>query len=117
MATFTLDALKSEVSKKYESTVVTDGDNHYELPNILQLPEKKRDEVLALVDQVDEDSAEDMPIKEQLAIFKDLVIAAEKNDKGEQLLELLGDNTAMLFELVTTWLETAQVGEAELSSK
>lgn len=114
MATFSLTDLRNEVSKKYAPTIIENGDETFELPNMLQLPEKKRDKVLDLVDQFSS-GEESLSITEQTKIFKEIVIAAEASSRGKELLNLLGDNTAILFELVSRWMDGTQVGEAEPS--
>lgn len=116
MATFSLTDLRNEVSKKYAPTVIENGDDTYTLLNLLQMPTKKRDKVMELVDQIEsEEKAAELPIGEQVKIFEDILVAAEQNDRGKELLELLGDNTAMLFELIQRWMEGTQLGEAEQS--
>lgn len=116
MATFTLEDLKADVAKKYEATVLVSGDDEYVLPNLLQLTSAKRTKVMELIDKIGEGD-EDSGLEDQLNIFKEVIIAAEQNDKGEELLELFEDNSAMLFEFVESWMENAQVGEPEPSSE
>lgn len=113
MATFTLTDLKNEVSKKYEPTVVENGKDTFTLQNVLQLPTKKRNEVLDLVNSISsEEEGDSKGLDDQMVIYRDLILATEENDKGQELLDLLGDNTAMTLELVTTWMEGTQLGEA-----
>lgn len=115
MATFTLTDLKNEVSKKYAPTVIENGKDEYVLQNLLQLPAEKRNKVLEIVDSLDEEDGEKVGLDGQVEKFRELIIAAEENDKGEELLTLIGDNTALLIELATRWMETTQMGEAERS--
>lgn len=117
MATFTLDNLKAEVERKYAPTVIENGDDEYILANLLQLPSKTRSEVLSLIDKVDGDEESASGIEEQLELFTEIVKLSEKNGRGDELLELIGDNTALIFEIVSAWMETTQVGEAEGSSE
>lgn len=122
MATFTLTDLRNEVSKKYAPTVIENGDDEYILQNVMQMPEKKRRLVTELIEEIgadDKDNNEDKEgadeIDSQTATLRKIIIAAEKNDKGEELLELIGDNVAMLVELFNSWTEGAQLGEASQS--
>lgn len=110
MATFTLDNLKAEVEKKYAPTVVENGDTTYVLPNILQLPKGKRKAAFKIIDAFDE--ADDPTIDEQVDHFTKLVGLVVEDNKGSELLELLGDSPAVLLELVNTWMEGTQLGEA-----
>ena len=110
MATFSLSDLKNEVSKKYAPTVVENGDDSFTLQNMLQLPSERRDSVLELIEGVD---GEDVTLDDQLKVFKDIILAVEINDRGQELLDLLGDNSALILELVNTWMEGSQLGEAE----
>lgn len=115
MATFTLTDLKNEVSKKYAPTVIENGADQYILQNMLQLPTEKRTKVMALVDSIDGDKGDKNTIEEQTDIFREIIRAAEENDRGDELLDLLGDNTALLVEVATKWMEATQLGEAERS--
>lgn len=116
MATFTLSDLRNEVSKKYAPTVIENGKETFTLQNMLQLPSKKRNEVMDLVDKFEnDDEAEGDGLDAQLETFRDIIVAVEANDKGEDLLELLGDNPALLLELATSWMGSTQLGEAERS--
>lgn len=115
MATFTLTDLKNEVSKKYAPTVIENGKDEYVLQNLLQLPAEKRNKVLEIVDSLDEEDGEKVGLDAQVEKFQELIVAAEENDNGKELLSLIGDNTALLIELATRWMETTQMGEAERS--
>ena len=53
MATFSLDQLKETVSEKYEPTIIENGDDKFVLPNLLQLPEKRRNRVIELTSQAE----------------------------------------------------------------
>ena len=112
MATFSLSELRAEVERKYAPTIVENGSDRFELQNLLQLPEKRRDQVIELVESIEEDTEEGHNLTEQLKVFEKIVVFTERNGRGQELLDLLGDNTAMVFELVTKWLEASQVGEA-----
>lgn len=113
MATFSLTDLKNEVSKKYAPTIIENGSDEFVLQNILQLSPAKRNEVLEIVDTLD-DEIEDgsNAIEVQMEKFRELIIAAEDNDRGEELVELIGENAALLIEIATKWMETTQLGEA-----
>lgn len=116
MATFTLDTLREAVDKKYAPTIIEDGKDRYELPNILRLPKKKRDEVFELIEGLGEDiegGDDATAFDSQLEQFSKIIVAAEANNNGEKLLKLLND-PAMLIEVGTTWMEASELGEAEL---
>lgn len=119
MATFTLTDLRNEVSKKYAPTIIENGDDEYILQNVMQMPEKKRRLVTELIEEIGADDKDDKEgadeIDSQTATLRKIIIAAEKNDKGEELLELIGDNVAMLVELFNSWTEGTQLGEASQS--
>ena len=112
MATFTLDNLREEVSRKYAPTVIENGDDSYTLPN---LPSKQRKEVLYLIDKFEDSESGDY--EAQFEVFSEIIEAGVEGGKGEELLELLGDNAALVVEIVTSWMEGTQVGEAEPSSE
>lgn len=115
MATFTLDNLREEVSRKYAPTVIENGDDSYTLPNLLQMSSKQRKEVLYLIDKFEDSESGDYDA--QFEVFSEIIEAGVAGGKGEELLELLGDNAALVVEIVTSWMEGTQVGEAERSSE
>lgn len=113
MATFSLTDLRDSVSKKYASTIVENGDDSFVLQNMLQLPEKKRDKVLDLVDNLT--NSEAGGLAEDVKTFKKIIEVIVEQDRGAELLELIGDNAAMLMELGAAWMEGTELGEAERS--
>ena len=117
MATFTLEDLKNEVSKKYAPTVIKNGTDQYILQNLLQLPAKKRNKTMDLVDTINSEDEEKSGLDHQVGVFREIIKIVEANDKGQELLGLLGDNDALVLELVTSWMDSSQLGEAEPSSK
>lgn len=117
MATFTLEDLKNEVSKKYAPTVIKNGTDQYVLQNLLQLPSTKRNKTMDLVDTLDAEEEDKSGIDYQVEVFREIIQIVEVNDRGQELLDLLGDNDALILELVTAWMDSSQLGEAELSSK
>lgn len=117
MATFTLEDLKNEVSKKYAPTVIKNGTDEYVLQNLLQLPSKKRNQTMDLVETIDSEEEEKSGIDHQVGVFREIIKVVVANDRGQDLLGLLGDNDALVIELVSAWMDSSQLGEAEPSSK
>lgn len=115
MATFTLNNLREEVSRKYAPTVIENGDDAYTLPNLLQMPSKQRKAVLDLIDKFE--GSESVDYDSQFEVFSEIIEVGVEGGKGKELLELLGDNAALVVEIVTSWMEGTQVGEAEPSSE
>lgn len=119
MATFTLTDLKNEVSKKYAPTVIENGSETYTLQNLLQLPEKTREEVMDLIDQLDveaeDEESTESSLSRQLRIFSEAIIKVEENGKGQELIDLMGGNPALVLELAQAWMNATQVGEVEPS--
>ena len=117
MATFTLEDLKNEVSKKYAPTVIKNGTDQYVLQNLLQLPAKKRNQTMDLVETIDSEEEEKSGIDHQVGVFREIIKVVVADDRGQDLLGLLGDNDALVIELVSAWMDSSQLGEAERSSK
>lgn len=110
MATFTLDQLKETVASKYEPLVIENGDDKFVLTNLLQLPEKRRNKVLALTakaDDVDTENAADA-----FGLFEDVIIEVTEDNRGKELVDLVDGNTAILTEIFTEWAGDTQLGEA-----
>lgn len=120
MATFSLTDLKNAVDKKYAPTIVENGSDTYTLQNLLQLSEKDREAVLDLLDQLtakkdpDEDgeSSDRLDVSAELEAFSSVIRLVEVNGRGQDLLDLFGDNPAVLLELGTVWMNGSELGEA-----
>lgn len=114
MATFTLSDLKKSVDSIYAPTIIENGGDSYKLVNLMQLPTEKREKATKIWDSYADDTAseeKDISSEDQMKIFKDLIIAVTEDDKGEELVELLGDNPGMVTELVAHWVEGSELGE------
>lgn len=115
MATFTLENLREAADRKYAPTIIETPDRTYTLPNLLRLAPEKRSEIEGLLADaekyVDED-ASGSDLNEQIELFEKLLIAAEVDGKGQELLDLI-DDPAIVMDIVTEWLEATQAGEAE----
>lgn len=112
MATFTLTDLKNVVEKKYAPTIVENGDEKFILKNLLQLPSKKREEVMGMIDEIKEEEEDETSVEEQVEQFSKILEIVVEDDKGTKLVELIGDNAALIIELATTWMEGSELGEA-----
>lgn len=108
MATFTLTDLKKSVDTKYAPTIVKNGKTEYRLDPLLRLTKTKRDSVLELTERFDADS----DLDDQLETVAEIIRTVEVNSKGDELLELLGGDAAMVLELGLTWMSGSELGEA-----
>lgn len=121
MATFTLDQLKSDVEKNFATLSIEVGTgDKIDLRNILRMDRDQRAAVMEQLDKLDEVQAdEELPQIEKLeqtpAIARKVIgLAAGK--RGDDLLALIGDDDALVMEILSKWTEATQVGEAESSS-
>ena len=115
MATFTLDNLREAADRKYAPTVIEAGDETFILPNLLRLSPESRGEVeelLAEAEKFADEEASGSALDDQIVLFEKLLVAAEKNGRGQELLDLI-DDPAIVIDIVTAWLEATQAGEAE----
>lgn len=121
MATFTLDQLKSDVEKNYATLTIEVGkDDKIELRNILRIDKAPRAEIMAQLDKLDkvqknEDIGQGEQLEETTKIARDIVSRAA-GKRGEDLLAVIGDDDALLMEILSKWTEATQAGEAENSS-
>ena len=90
---------------------------HFFLQNLLQLPAKKRNQTMDLVETIDSEEEEKSGIDHQVGVFREIIKVVVADDRGQDLLGLLGDNDALVIELVSAWMDSSQLGEAERSSK
>lgn len=111
MATFSLDQLKETVSAKYEPTIIENGDDKFVLPNLLQLPEERRNRVIELTSQA-EKLEETGDAGAAFDMFEQILLAVVEDDRGQELIDLVDNNSAIITEIFTAWTEGTQVGEA-----
>lgn len=114
MATFTLDDLRAAAEAKYGNTTIQFGEDEIVLVNALQLPKAKRDELIKEQDRFNpEDENEDVDQEEILASILRLV--AKDAKKVDALLDVIGDNLAVLMEIFSAYSGGTQLGEASAS--
>lgn len=114
MANFTLENLRAAADKKYAPTVIEAGDEEFVLPAILRMGAESRSRITDLLTDA-ERLAEDESVEnldEQIKTFSELISAAVLDDKGDRLLELIGDDTVILIDIVSAWMKDTQAGEA-----
>lgn len=121
MATFTLDQLKSDVEKNFATLSIEVGTgDKIDIRNILRMDRDARRVVLEQLDaldavQNDEDISQVEKLEQTTAIARKAIgLAAGK--RGDDLLALIGDDDALVMEILSKWTEATQVGEAESSS-
>lgn len=110
MSTFTLADLRDEVAKKYEPLAISNGDDVFVLQPLLTMGEKQRKRVTELLSKYGDTDGVDFDAS--LGVASDLVVAVTKDNRGKDLVALLGDNPALVIEVITRWMEATQPGEA-----
>lgn len=121
MATFTLDQLKSDVEKNYATLSIEIGENDtIDLRNILRIDKAPRAEIMDQLDKLDkvqknEDLGQSEQLEQTTKIARDIVSRAA-GKRGKDLLAVIGEDDALLMEILSKWTEATQAGEAENSS-
>lgn len=105
----TLDSIRAAADAKYGATEIDLGNGTVvRLLNVLRLTAEKRAEVRALRSG-DADSDE----TDQVAMFHKMIRAiAETPAQAEALLTAVGDDLALLAQIVSEYAEGTQAGEA-----
>lgn len=122
MATFSLDQLKADVEKNYATLSIEVGNNDkIELRNMLRVERDARAKLMDKLDELDKiQNDEEISSVEKLdrttALAREaLTLAAGK--RGGDLIALIGDDDALVMEVLSKWTESTQAGEAEPSSE
>lgn len=120
MSSFTLDDIRAAAETKYGATEIDlGGDTKVRLLNPLRLSKAKRDALVALQKELDhqEDGAEEGTEHiDQEGAFKETIrLVAESQYQAETLLSAVGDDLAVLAEIVERYSRGTQVGEASAS--
>lgn len=122
---FTLDSLREEADKQFAPVKIglSDG-SEVTLRNLLRLGEKDRELVRANIklisasndDESDEESSEDDSFKdidEKVRLASE-ILAKVASDSRKLLKELDGD-VGLILQVLQTWMEGTQSGEAQPS--
>jgi Mycobacteriophage tail assembly protein len=116
---FTLDALREEVEKEFApiELVVSDGTT-VTLRNLLRLPKKERDQVLAklkVLESLDKSGESQDANEVDLLASTAVEILVLVSDHGKKLADELGDDLSIILKVLSVWMESSQPGEAEPS--
>ncbi|SNS50439.1 phage tail assembly protein [Actinacidiphila glaucinigra] len=110
MASFSLDDIRAAAERKYGSTDIEFGGETVRLLNPLRLSKARRDELLAIQDQLGKDEAD------QAAVMAEAIrCVAESAGAAEKLLKEVGDDLAILAEIFGHYGSSTQAGEASAS--
>ncbi len=117
---YSLDQLRNDVEKKYQDFSIEIGPDHVvRFRSPMRLKKDERTELKNLFkmyqefqDNTDDDSALDNADMMQEMLRDQLRLVAENKKSVEELLEAIGDDLAMLSELLEQYNEATQVGEA-----
>ena len=111
MATYTLDDIREAADKKYGGLTIELGEGHnVTLRNMLRLSREERGKIEQLRERDDES------IEETIEGLREAVLMlADSSDNGRALLDMIGDDAALLIHIFKTWQDQTQAGEAQPS--
>jgi hypothetical protein len=119
--TFTLASFREEVDKEFAPLKIelSDGTEAV-LKGLLRLDDKKREQVLELVKTLnskdDTDDDDDDGVDNVLTISKTASQVLELvSDQGKKLVKELDGDIQLMLKIITTWMGSTQLGEAENS--
>jgi hypothetical protein len=110
-ASFTLDAIRDAAEKKYGATeIVVDEHTTVRLLNPLRLKKERRDALTTMQETLTDEGVD------QVAVFGNAIrLVADNEDDANRLLEIVGDDLAMLAEIFRTYGAGTGLGEASAS--
>lgn len=108
---FSLDSLREEIEKEFAPLQLEIGTKTVTLSNLMRLPKKKRDSVMAKLKELE--NADQAEVDAE-AISVDVL--AEVSDNPELLRSGLEDDIALAMKILNLWMTSTQSGEAESSS-
>lgn len=116
----TLDSIRAAAEAKYGSYPIDLGDaGTLRLQNPLRLPKHRRDELAAIQGEldVDKDDAAAVAAIDQADIFSRMIrTVADNQGLADVMLSQIGDDLAVLAEIVSEYSKGTQVGEASASA-
>ncbi len=111
----TLDSIREKIEAKYAATEIRLSQTEIvKLRNPLRLPKAERARLLNLDEELDGVKGD---IDAQLELIEEIIeIAADpKHTPGRRLVEEVGNDAAMLLEIVDSYLGEQELGEASTS--
>ena len=108
---FSLDSLREEVEKEFKPLQLEIGTKTVTLSNLMRLPKLKREKVLALMKELENEEKLKIDL-ESIAVN----ILVEVSDNPTVLRKALADQLALAMKVLNLWMEGTQSGEAESSS-
>ncbi|MCX5237222.1 phage tail assembly protein [Streptomyces prunicolor] len=110
MASYSLDDIRAAAERKYGSTDIEVGGETIRLLNPLRLPKARRDELLALQEQMGKDDSD------QAELLSEAIRTVAQSEKAaDNLLDEVGGDLAILAEIFRHYGESTQAGEASAS--
>lgn len=118
---FTLDSMREEIEKEFAPCQVDLGDGKVvTLRNLLRLGKTVREQVYALLDDLNADkedeSASSGLVETEKAgeiALKIFPLVADSEKLGRQLVDAIEDDLALTLRVFSNWMNGAQVGEAD----
>lgn len=110
---FTLDDIRDAAEEKYGSTHIEINGTDVELINVLRLPKEKRNIILNLAKDKDKGEVDIDETRESL--LKGLRAACKTTAQADVLSEALGDDTALVMQVLSLYTRETEVGEASPS--
>ena len=108
---FSLDSLREEIEKEFKPVQLEIGTKTVTLSNLMRLPKLKREKVLALMKELENEEKLKIDL-ESIAVN----ILVEVSDNPTVLRKALSDELALAMRVLNLWMEGTQTGEAESSS-
>lgn len=117
----TLDTIRAAAEAKYGAYPIALSETEIvRLLNPLRLSKEKRAELSAIQGElsgVDADDTAAVAEVDQVDIFRRMILCVAENAKlAQKLLDLVGDDLAVLAEIVSGYSDGTQVGEASASA-
>lgn len=117
MPTITLDKIRADIESKYAPVVIDLGDAKVTLTQVLRLSKAKRKALMDAEKAREENSGEEFDEDGLLEHMRNILrIVATDTDEAEYLIETVGDDLVLLSEVITSWREDTQAGEASSSA-
>jgi len=114
--TFTIQDIRDAADRKYKGLRVDLGDGRVvEFRNILRLDDAARARFEEAQNAFDADR-EDIGAGDMINVIKsNLLVVADNEAMAQQVFDMLGNDLVLFYELMESWKEQTQLGEAESS--
>lgn len=111
---YSLENLRADLDKQFAPVEVMVGRSKVTLRNLMRLGKEDRISVQDLIDKL-QSGDENQSADDMFDLIRSVLLVVVADDKGQTLVDAIGDDLALGMHLMERWTAATQPGEAQNS--